>query len=193
MKYFKSPWRNDNIQKHITEQHELKFAEYKQLIPEARDVFLASNDTTFQPMNASNVSLNVLVDTSIVKTIIGNLLIDPERDEDDLNNAINALSIFQLQENADEDEDVNSKQYLISVGNFLQFSLIIKYIGAGLSFQQCCNVLLDTKQVTGLAQIGRINMTKVISYRWYMCAMAFQMMQDILNYIELCVVFFYSF
>ena len=40
VKYFKSPWRNDNIQKHITEQHELKFAEYKQLIPEVRNVFL---------------------------------------------------------------------------------------------------------------------------------------------------------
>ena len=39
---------------------------------------------------------------------------------------------------------------------------------------------LLTKQVTGLAQIGRINMTKVILYTQYMCAMAFQMMQDIL-------------
>ena len=59
--------------------------------------------------------------------------------------------------------------------------MIIKYIGAGLSFQQCCNILLDTKQVTGLAQIGRINMTKVILYTQYMCTMAFQLMQDILN------------
>ena len=65
MKYFKSLWRNDNIHKHMTEQHELKFAEYKQLIPEARNVF-ASNDTTFQPMNASNVSLNMLVDKYLV-------------------------------------------------------------------------------------------------------------------------------
>jgi hypothetical protein len=39
LKYFKSLWRNDNIQKHITEQHELKFAEYKKLIPEAMDIF----------------------------------------------------------------------------------------------------------------------------------------------------------
>ena len=46
-------------------------------------------------MNASNVSLNVLVDKSIVETIIGRLLIDPDSDEDDLNNAINALSIFK--------------------------------------------------------------------------------------------------
>ena len=134
MKYFKSLWRNDNIHKHITEQHELRFAEYKQLIPDTRDIFFASNDTTFQAMNASNVSLNVLVDKSIVETIIFRLLIDPDSDEDDLNNAVNALSIFQLQENADEGENVNSKQYLISVGNSLQFSMITKYIGAGLSF-----------------------------------------------------------
>ena len=87
-------------------------------------------------MNASSVSLNVPVDKSIVETIIGRLLIDLDSDEDDLNNAVNALSIFKLQENADEGENVNSKWYLISVGNSLQFSMIIKYIGAGLSFQQ---------------------------------------------------------
>ena len=132
-------------------------------------------------MNAYNASLNVLVDKSIIETMIGRLLIDPDSDGDALNNAVNALSIFQLQENTDEGENVNSKRYLISVGNFLQFSMIIKYIGAGLSFQQYCNVLLDTKQVTGLAQIGRINMTKVILYTQYTCTIAFQMMQDILK------------
>ena len=35
--------------------------------------------------------------------------------------------------------------------------------------------------MTGLAQIGKINMTKVILYTRYMCTMAFQMMKDILN------------
>ena len=64
-------------------------------------------------MNASNVSLNELVDKSIVETIIGRLLIDPDSDEDDLNNVVNALSIFQLQEIAYEGENVNSQQYLI--------------------------------------------------------------------------------
>ena len=52
----------------------MKFEEYKQMIPEARS-FFGLNDTTFQSMNASNVSLNVLVDKSIVETIIGRLLI----------------------------------------------------------------------------------------------------------------------
>jgi hypothetical protein len=112
----------------------LKFVEYKQMIPEARNIFLTSTDTTFQPMNASNVSLNILVDKSIVETIIGRLLIDPDSDEDDLNNTVNALSNFSTTGNTDEGEDDNSKQYLISVGNFLQVTMIIKYIGAGLSF-----------------------------------------------------------
>ena len=85
-------------------------------------------------MNAYNASLNVLVDKSMVETIIGRLLIDPVSDEDDLNNAVNALSIFQLQENTDEGENVNCKQYLILVGNFLQVYIIIKYIRAALSF-----------------------------------------------------------
>ena len=61
-------------------------------------------------MNAFNVSLNVLVDDSIVETIIGRLLIDPDSNEDDLNYAVNALSIFKLQENTDEGENVSSEQ-----------------------------------------------------------------------------------
>ena len=47
--YFKSLWRNGNIQKRRTEQHELKFAEYKQLIPEARNVFLPQMTPLFNP------------------------------------------------------------------------------------------------------------------------------------------------
>ena len=58
------------------------------------------------------------MDKSIVETIIGRLLTDPDNDEDDLNNSVNALSIFQLQENVDEGESVNSKWYLILVGSF---------------------------------------------------------------------------
>ena len=73
----------------------------------------------------------MLVDKSNVETIIGSLLIDPDSDEDEWNNTVNLLSIFQLQENADE-EDINSKRYLNLVGNFLQFFMIIKFIGAGL-------------------------------------------------------------
>ena len=85
-------------------------------------------------MNASNVSLNVLLDKSIVEIIIGRLLDNLDSGVDNLINTVNALSIFQLKENADEGENVNSKWYLISFGTFLQFSMIIKYIGARLSF-----------------------------------------------------------
>jgi hypothetical protein len=49
VKYFKSPWKKDNIQKHITDQDELKFSEYKQLIPEARDIFLLQMTPLFNP------------------------------------------------------------------------------------------------------------------------------------------------
>jgi hypothetical protein len=49
MKYFKSTWRNENIQKHITEQHELKFAEYRQLIPGARNFWDPQMTPLFNP------------------------------------------------------------------------------------------------------------------------------------------------
>jgi hypothetical protein len=49
VKFFKSPWRNNNIQKHIKEQHELKFAEYKELIPEARNIIFSQMTLLFNP------------------------------------------------------------------------------------------------------------------------------------------------
>jgi hypothetical protein len=45
-------------------------------------------------MNAYDASMNVLVDKSIVETIIGILLIYSDNDVDDLINTVNTLSIF---------------------------------------------------------------------------------------------------
>ena len=63
----------------------------------------------------------------------------------------------------------------------MQFQLVVKYIRSGRSFRQCSEVLKATKETTNLGQIGCTNMSKVIAYARYICAMAYQMIADILK------------
>jgi hypothetical protein len=178
IKYFKKPWRSDNIASHMKKQHKLKFAEYSALSKEEKKTFFLSNDTTFMPLNAVNESILMLVNKSIVETIIGTMLIDPDDDDENINNRETALQDFQLQE---DDDDGNVERYLISFDNALQFRLILSYIAAGLSFRQCVNVCQGTKEATALGQIGNVSMAKVIRSTRYICAMSYQMISDILH------------
>jgi hypothetical protein len=118
-----------------------------------KEKFFISDDSTFQPFNAANKSLNVLIDKSIVETIIVRLLLDADNNEDVLNSENVAISMFQDEEN--EDVDANSEIYMIS--NVLQFKLIVKYIAAGQAFRECCAVFQEMKSTTNLGQIGACN------------------------------------
>ena len=183
VQYFKQPWRTDNIQKHMKEQHNVKFIEYLESSVEMKKQFFASTDTTFQPLNASHEGLNMLIDKKIVEKIIAELLLDTDSDDENLNSNVMALKIFQLQEEDESNDEVNSnsERYLVSVANSLQFKLIVQYIRAGLSFRQCCAVFLETKETTNLGQLGNINLSKVIAYSRFVCAMAYQMIADVLR------------
>ena len=179
IQFFKAPWRSDNIESHMKKQHQENYQEYKE--EENKKAFFASSVTTFQPLNAANESLKMLVNKTIVEDIIGDLLLDPDSDDQNLSSRERALEIFQLQVEDGEGADMNPERYLISVRNNLQFTLVVKYIGAGLSFRQCSRVITDTKEATSLAQIGNINISKVITSTRYICAMAYQMISDTLG------------
>jgi len=180
--YFKAPWRTDNIHKHMKEQHNVKYAEYLEAPAEVRKSFFDSTDATFLPLRAANDTMIMLVDKKIVEIIIGDMLLDVDSDDDNLNSTVVALRIFQLQEEDANSDEVgpNYERYLVAVPNLLQSSLVVKCIRAGLSFRQCC-ATLHTKETTHLGQIGCINSSKVIAYTRYICAMAYQMISDVLK------------
>ena len=180
--YFKAPWRTDNILKHMKEQHNVKYAEYLEASAEVRKSFFDSTDATFLPLRAANDTMSMPVDKKIVERIIGDMLLDVDSDDDNLNSAVVALRIFQLEEDDNcEGVDPNSGRYLVVVPNLLQFKLVVRYIRSGLSFRQCCEVLKVTKETTSLGQIGSTNMSKVIACARYICAMAYQMISDVLK------------
>jgi hypothetical protein len=177
VKYFRKPWRSDNLKSHMMKQHKMKYEEYLASDPNEKIHFLSSN-STFQPLNASNERIRFLVNRGIVDTLIGKLLIDPDTDDTDLNNPISALRIFELQEenNGDGGENVAAEMYLISIDNVLQFRLITSFISVGLSFRQCVDVIRNTKEEPNLGQIGCISMSKVIRSVRYLCTMNYQML-----------------
>ena len=121
VQYFKAPWRSDNIQKHMKEQHNVKYTEYFESPAEVQKVFFNSTDATFQPLNAANEGLNMLVDKKIVEIIIAELLLDTDSDDENLNSNVVALKFFQLQEEDKNNDEVdpNSERYLVSVPNAL--------------------------------------------------------------------------
>jgi hypothetical protein len=90
---------------------------------QVRKSFFLSINSAFRLLNASNEQIHFLVNSGIVDTLIGKLLIDPDTDDTDLNNPISALQIFKLQEesNGDGCENVEAEIYLMSINNLLQF------------------------------------------------------------------------
>ena len=111
----------------------------------------------FLPPPTEDAQLNVWLDKAIVDGIIGNLLFDPDDDED-ISTKERFLSVFKLQEcdgdeamgdnSSQEEEEENSGQerYLANVRSKLQFYSCIKMVSNGLSFRQVSNVMEDMKE-----------------------------------------------
>ena len=173
------PWRIDNIQKHMKDQHSVKYAEYLEAPEEMRKSFFDSTGITFSPLHgADNDCLRMLVDKKIVERI----MLDVDSDDENLNSSMVAMLIFQSQEdNYCEGVDPNSGRYLVVVPNPLLLTLFVKYMSSGLSLGECLKLLLDVKKRADLREPGCINMQKVITYSRFVCAMAYQMISDILK------------
>ncbi len=114
----------------MKQQHNVKYADYLEAPAEVRKSFFDSIDATFLPLRAANDTVNMLVDKKIVERIIGDMLLDVDNDDDNLNSTVVNLWIFQLQEEDENSDDC--ERYLIAAPNLLQFTLIVKYIHVGL-------------------------------------------------------------
>ena len=55
-----------------------------------------------------------------------------------------------------------SEYYQASWSNALQFEMIVSYMGIGTYFRQCTELLLRTKEKSGLGVLGNISTVKVI-------------------------------
>ena len=112
----------------MKQQHNAKYADYLEAPAEVRNSFFDSIDATYLPLRAANDTVNMLVDKKIVEGIIGDMLLDVDSDDDNLNSKFVTLWIFQLQEEDENSDEVdpNCERYLIAAPNLLQFTLVVK-------------------------------------------------------------------
>ena len=114
-----------------------------------------------------------------IDDIVAELLFEPmmEEEENDINYEAKALSIFQL-----NNADIECPYYSVHISNAMLFQLIVSYVGCGIPFCQCVQIVTKTKETLGIGDIGCINVGKVIQYIWYLCAMNFNAFNILLTY-----------
>jgi hypothetical protein len=78
------------------------------------------------------------------------------------------LSIFHL-----NNTDTDCPYYSIQISNPLLFHLIVSYVGCRISYRQCVQIVLKTRETTGIGNIGNVSKGKLIQYVRYLCAMNF--------------------
>jgi hypothetical protein len=89
MKVFSKPWRSDHMKAHVQEQHSIKYDEYAELSDEQMTFFDGSFATDGARRAASvfgrsheDTALTFYTDKPIVVNVLGDLLFDPDDDED---------------------------------------------------------------------------------------------------------------
>ena len=74
----------------------------------------------------------------------------------------------------------SSDLYSVHISNTILFQLIVSYVGCGISFCQCVQLVTKTKENLG-GNIGCVNVGKVIQYIWYLCAKSFNAFNILLS------------
>ncbi|KAI2498048.1 hypothetical protein MHU86_16421 [Fragilaria crotonensis] len=142
----------------------------------------------FLPPPTNDEQLKIWPDKAIVEGIIGNLLFDPDDDEE-ISTKERFLSVFKLQDDDEalddnpheEEENAGLERYLATVRSKLQFYSCIKMVSSGLSFRQVSKVMQDMKETLRLATLGSMSPQKVSSYVRIACAANLQTISAILK------------
>ena len=191
IRFYKYPWRSDNMKRYVNEQHKVKYDEYSNLREEGKKQYFEDLEDT-RPISSMirnhNEKLSIIakevlvfnINKDIIEVIIRQFLMDydPDDSEDSITiTSENEQDIFTLV------DDTETSHYEISWPNRLQFKMIVKYISVGISFQQCTKLLVISKEISGLGTIGNIHIGKVIQVVQYTCAFNMEVIYNILNHV----------
>lgn len=185
-----SVFNTTNYKSHLRNKHPNKWAEYQGLTAENQDLFF-DGKTRFgrqQPLITnhfdSSAPVVLYIRKSIVDVLIGEMLLT-DASEDEQGYRFKSLAWF-VGDWDDEDDYVPVEfkcetHYRVTIKQALQYSLVVKYVAAALSFRQVVEVLLATKQETGLGKIGAPNEGAVSKYVRIICALNFEMIASLLG------------
>ena len=156
------------MKRHCETFHPSRFAAFNSLnTQEKKNFFKEAGKNTMlklfsKPTKAE--SIYCTIGMPIIDVIVAELLLEPmmEEEENDINYEAKALSIFQL-----NNADIECPYYSVHISNAILFQLIVSYVGCGISFHQCVQIVSKTKETLGIGKIGCINVGKVIQYIWF--------------------------
>ena len=180
-------FRADLYQKHHKAEHPSLWTRYQACSSEDKATFF-ENQTPFQSTMIPHINsgLNIMpttltIHSSIVDVLISDMFFHPDEHGGVTQAAV--LKLFTQKEN----------HYEVTISNPIQFKLVVAYLGNGISFRQCENIIMNTRRITGIfpfkdhllilgmAQIGSIKDTTVSGYARIVLARNLQIMLTILN------------
>ena len=161
---FKKPWRIDHMKRHCETFHPSGFAAFCDLKTDQQriDFFKPCEKYSQMKLFGASPSLQAepiycTIGLPIIDVIIAQLLLEPmtEDDESDINFEAKVLSIFHL-----NNTDTDCPYYSIQISNPLRFLLIVSCVGCGILFRQCFQIILKTRETTGIGNIGNVSKGK---------------------------------
>ncbi|GMF25655.1 unnamed protein product [Phytophthora lilii] len=183
---FSSPWRPDNMKRHMEQQHPSRWEQYQTLGDGEKRAYFSSARATREglamaaagdvapaavaPMvseptpstEAQAIAAQTrafLIDRDVVDELVADVLF--QTTNDDYRNAWNVPVTFTLLEEAspgagDGLVDLNESRYVARVESLLRFNMCLKYVAMGISFGQVVPLLKRTAEETGTSLNGSI-------------------------------------
>ena len=170
-------------------QHSVHWKTYRELQNAEKVVFfdevppVVHRNAHKSHFGGSQAVKHYFADKGIVDIIIGEMLFHPDDSNDDVTKE-RALAIFgnviERGEDNEQDSDLQTDCYRMSIKNDAQFLLVIDYISAGASFCMASKIVQMTKDRTGLASLGHASEGKVTSYVRIACALNLQKISEVM-------------
>eukprot|EP00644_Phytophthora_capsici_P010714 jgi/Phyca11/562267/estExt2_Genewise1.C_PHYCAscaffold_90142 len=161
---FSSPWRPDNMRRHLEQQHALRWRQYRDLSDEDKRRFFPSNVAiSTRPRDTENgrtksseqqsLQTTVEVNTAITGVlrrsraymvdgdIVDELLRGVECDGMDFCHFEKQKIVFETDdEDLELDVDENEVKYIVRVDSKLEMETCVKFVGGGVSFSQAAEL-----------------------------------------------------
>jgi hypothetical protein len=185
VKHFGKPWRTDAFLQHLRKQHGERLKEYDVSDVGARVKFFVLSPDDVAYVNTlyahldTGESLFFWVRRNIVNRVIGDLLFDPIESDEKVEAALNIFKDDAVGEA--RGASAGQSELKVTVRKVLAFSLVIDYVGAGLSFRQSSHVLSSAAERTGLVKLKGVRENEVVKFVRAVVGVNLHALSDLLN------------
>ena len=199
-KFYKFPWRSDNMAKHLKQQHPLQWNEYLSLSDEEKKEYFVKNESAevvnmrsfIQPEGSMKARIlakqkfRFMIDEDIVDTLIFGMLFS-KNDHDDNNEGEDhdPTNFERAKRNAfkhfihNDDDNV----YVIEVKSVLKLNMVTNFVSVGVSFRQASKLYQSVKEETGMGVMGSISDVDVAHHCRMVCAINLQYLKELFKQI----------